>query len=168
VGLFVERLTEYRANAVVVGPTEVAAAISAILRREGSRKVIVPAGFPTSWAPDAGMATLTEDGPALAAPDLDRFEAALSGCAVAVADTGTIVLDGGEAQGRRALSLVPDHLVIVVRADQVVPGVPDAVGRVAGAAVQTWISGPSATSDIELSRVEGGHGPRRLDVVITR
>ncbi|MFC7614956.1 lactate utilization protein C [Actinokineospora soli] len=99
--------------------------------------------------------------------ELDRADAVITACHVAIADTGTIVLDHGSPdQGVRALTLVPDYHLVVVRADQVVPGVPDAVAALAGVATQTWISGPSATSDIELERVEGVHGPRTLEVVL--
>ena len=100
--------------------------------------------------------------------ELDRLDATVTGCAVAIAGTGTVVLDGGPTQGRRALSLVPDHLVVVVLSEQLVGGVPDAVARLRPSAPQTWLSGPSATSDIELNRVEGVHGPRRLDVIFVR
>ena len=106
------------------------------------------------------------DEPALTIKQLDAIDSTISGCAVAIAETGTIVLDSGPTQGRRALSLVPDHLIIVVREDQVVEIVPEAIARVQSDTAQTWISGPSATSDIELERVEGVHGPRRLDVVL--
>ena len=102
----------------------------------------------------------------LDASELGTFDAVVSGCALAIAETGTIVLDGGVRQGRRALSLVPDHLVVIVFEGQVVGGVPDAVARLDPRSPQTWISGPSATSDIELNRVEGVHGPRRLDVLL--
>ncbi|WP_238413167.1 LutC/YkgG family protein [Saccharothrix deserti] len=100
---------------------------------------------------------------------LERADAVVTACHVAVAETGTIVLDHDAAdQGPRALTLVPDYHIVVVRADQVVAGVPDAVAALAGVRTQTWISGPSATSDIELERVEGVHGPRTLEVVIAR
>lgn len=100
---------------------------------------------------------------------LERTDAVVTACHVAIAETGTIVLDHDAAdQGPRALTLVPDYHLVVVRADQVVPGVPDAVAALAGVRTQTWISGPSATSDIELERVEGVHGPRTLEVVIVR
>jgi L-lactate dehydrogenase complex protein LldG len=100
---------------------------------------------------------------------LERVDAVVTACHVAVAETGTIVLDHDAVdQGPRALTLVPDYHLVVVRADQVVAGVPDAVAALAGVRTQTWISGPSATSDIELERVEGVHGPRTLEVVIIR
>ena len=111
-----------------------------------------------------------EDGPHVTAAELDGFDAALTGCALAIAETGTIVLDGGSASGRRALTLVPDHHLCVVRADQIVASVPEAVEALADAARDrrpiTFVSGPSATSDIELERVEGVHGPRKLDVFV--
>ncbi len=128
-----------------------------------------------SWSPPTSRTTGCLTGTVLtssattrpsSAAQLDGFHATVSGCALAIAETGTIVLDGGAHQGRRALSLVPDHLVVIVFARQVVGGVPDAVAQLEPRAAQTWISGPSATSDIELNRVEGVHGPRRLDVVV--
>jgi L-lactate dehydrogenase complex protein LldG len=113
---------------------------------------------------------LVPDDPPLAARTLDEIGAALTGCALAIAETGTIVLDGAEASGRRALTLVPDLHVCVVHEEQIVASVPDAVDRLAEAARAgrpiTLVSGPSATSDIELDRVEGVHGPRRLEVLV--
>ena len=154
--LFVERVEDYRAKVVRCAPDEVEERIAAAL--DGARAVVPPElGWPV---PDAVVDT------GLTALELDEIDAVVTAAAVGIAETGTVVLDHGPDQGRRALSLVPDLHVCVVRADQVVPGVPDAVGRLDPARPQTWISGPSATSDIELNRVEGVHGPRRLVVVL--
>jgi L-lactate dehydrogenase complex protein LldG len=163
VGLFAERVAEYRATVVRVGDDGVAAAIAKLL----AGRVAVPDGLPEEWLPP-GVDVLS---PPLTVAQLDGVDAVLTGCALAIAETGTIVLDGGAGQGSRALTLVPDHHVCVVRAAQIVHTVPEAI-RALGAAMSprraplTFISGPSATSDIELQRVEGMHGPRRLDVVV--
>ncbi len=151
---FAERVTDYRAN-VHRG----AGALAALLAGAG---VVVPDGFPDELLPPS--ATVLREPVDVAT--LDGGAAVLTTCAVAIAETGTIVLDAGPGMGRRALTLVPDHHVVVVRADQVVAGVPDAIARLDPSRPLTWISGPSATSDIELDRVEGVHGPRRLDVVL--
>jgi L-lactate dehydrogenase complex protein LldF len=165
--LFVSRVSDYKAVVHVV-PAEdaIAAAVGAALAARASRRVIVPADLPDAWLPPGGEMSFERDGGELGPDQLDQLDATITGCAVAIAATGTIVLDGGPAQGRRALSLVPDHLVVVVLGSQLVGGVPDAIARLRPSAAQTWISGPSATSDIELNRVEGVHGPRRLDVVV--
>ena len=123
----------------------------------------MPPQLPEAWT--QGRDVLRDDG-STPVDELDAVAGVVTACAVAVAETGTIVLDTGGDQGRRALSLVPDLHVCVVRASQVVHGVPDAVARLDPARPQTWVSGPSATSDIELSRVEGVHGPRNLVVVL--
>ena len=113
-----------------------------------------------------GLLELLIDDPPISARGLDQVDGVLTGCALAIAETGTIVLDGDDGQGRRALSLVPDYHLVVVTAAQVVGGVPEALARLDPARPQTWISGPSATSDIELDRVEGVHGPRTLEIIV--
>ena len=158
VDLFVERVEDYRATVVRCSADEVATAIAAAV---GDRRVVVPAGFP--WA----VPNAVEDSGQTAA-ELDQLEGVVTGAVLGIASTGTIVLDHGPGQGRRALTLVPDLHVCVVRADQVVAGVPDAIARLDPARPQTWISGPSATSDIELNRVEGVHGPRTLHVIVVK
>jgi len=166
VALFTERVSDYRARVVHTQEAGVGAEIALSLHRHGSRRAVVPLGFPDEWLPKDSSATFQPDRPNLSPPELDGFDATVTACALAVAQTGTIVLDAGPGQGRRALSLVPDHLIVVVRAQQIVGDVPDAVARLGHAHLQTWISGPSATSDIELDRVEGVHGPRKLDVIV--
>ncbi|HVD21613.1 MAG TPA: lactate utilization protein C [Lapillicoccus sp.] len=162
VGLFVERVEDYRAVVVRCGPDEVAERVREGLA--GSRRVVVPAGFPDHWLPD-GVERVADD-PPLGATALDKVDAVVTTAALGIAVTGTIVLDHGPGQGRRALSLVPDRHVCIVTADQVVSDVPDAVRRLDPIRPLTWISGPSATSDIELDRVEGVHGPRNLHVLV--
>ena len=122
----------------------------------------MPDGFPDGWLPD-GIELVHE--PATV-DQLDNAGGVVTTCAVAVAETGTIVLDAGPGQGARALTLVPDYHLVVLRAEQVVAIVPDAVAVLDATRPLTWISGPSATSDIELNRVEGVHGPRTLDVLL--
>ncbi|HEY6742200.1 MAG TPA: LUD domain-containing protein [Lapillicoccus sp.] len=162
VGLFVERVEDYRAVVVRCGLDEVAERVREGLA--GSRRVVVPAGFPDAWLPD-GFERVTDD-PPLGATALDEVDAVVTTAALGIAVTGTIVLDHGPGQGRRALSLVPDRHVCVVTTDQVVTDVPEAVRRLDPVRPLTWISGPSATSDIELDRVEGVHGPRNLHVLV--
>lgn len=163
--LFEERVRDYRAVVHLVDEAGVAERVALSLAGRGARRVVVPAGFPAPWLAAADAEAVADD-PPLSAADLDAVDGVLTTCAVAIAETGTIVLDAGPGQGRRALTLVPDHHLCVVRAAQVVAGVPDAVARLAPARPLTWISGPSATSDIELNRVEGVHGPRTLEVLI--
>jgi L-lactate dehydrogenase complex protein LldG len=162
VGLFIQRVEDYRAVVVRCRPGEVADRVAKGLA--GSVRVVVPAGFPEGWLPDGPVRVADE--PALSAYDLDAVDAVVTTAALGIAVTGTVVLDHGPGQGRRALSLVPDRHVCVVTADQVVADVPDAVRRLDPVRPLTWISGPSATSDIELDRVEGVHGPRNLHVIV--
>jgi L-lactate dehydrogenase complex protein LldG len=157
--LLTERLTDYRASVVRTGTGGLAATLADVL---GGAVPVVPPGLPPEW----GVAGIV-DSPGLTADDLDAAPCVLTACALAIAVTGTIVLDHGPDQGRRALTLVPDRHVCVVRADQVVVDVPDALARLDAARPLTFVSGPSATSDIELQRVEGVHGPRTLQVILT-
>ncbi|RGD55619.1 lactate utilization protein C [Kitasatospora xanthocidica] len=162
-------LADYRALVHRCHEDELPRRIAGLLVERGSRTVVVPAGLPADWLTAAeaeGVELLPDDG-TLTAARLDAVDSVVTGCALAVAETGTIVLDAGPGQGRRLLSLVPDHHVCVVRApEQVVASVPLALPRLDPVRPQTWISGPSATSDIELDRVEGVHGPRTLEVLL--
>jgi len=165
VGLFAERVADYRATVHRCAPAALAATIGAALATRGARRIAVPAGLDRTWLSDAQLEDVA-DAPPLSHVELDALDGVITACAVAIAETGTIVLDGGPDQGRRALSLLPDYHLCVVRVDQIVGGVPEALPRLDPRRPLTWISGPSATSDIELERVEGVHGPRTLDVVI--
>lgn len=161
VELFCRRVAEYRATVHRVDTDHLQEVVTSLI---AERRVVVPAEPPC--CPDGSE--LVQDDPPLSPTELDAADAVLTGCALAVAETGTIVLDGSPTCGRRALTLVPDHHVCVVRADQVVRGVPDAIAALKPLSRRaiTLVSGPSATSDIELERVEGVHGPRVLDVVV--
>jgi L-lactate dehydrogenase complex protein LldG len=163
--LLEERLTDYRASVRRAAPSELAAAVGAALTQRGARRVLVPSGLDLSDLPP-GVEAVPDDG--LIPQDLDAVDGVITRAAVAIAETGTIVLDGSPDQGRRAITLVPDYHLCIVHATQVVELVPEAIARLAPSAARplTWISGPSATSDIELSRVEGVHGPRTLEVIL--
>ena len=154
-----ERLLDYRANVRRVGAVGLRAAVDELARG----RIGVPPGLPKDWRPAAAV----EDH-GLQPRELDALDGVLTGCTVAIAETGTLVLAGGPAEGRRALTLVPDLHVCIVLAEQIVETVPEAFDVLRGVARRplTFVSGPSATSDIELERVEGVHGPRRLVVVI--
>ena len=163
---FCERAAEYRATVRRVGAAELGEAIAAAFAEHAARRVAVAPGAP---AP-AGALDLVGDAPPLSPRDLDAVDGVLTGCAAAIAETGTIVLDSGPRSGRRLLTLVPDlHVCVVAEAD-VHASVPDAIAALAGAAREgrplTFVSGPSATSDIELERVEGVHGPRTLVILV--
>lgn len=162
--LFAERVADYQARVRRVPRAEVAAAIAVCLVERGIRAIAVPEDVPAFWLPQY-VDSVVDDG-RLGPADLDRVDGALTGCALGIAETGTIVLDGGRRQGRRMLSLVPDYHLCVVNAHDVVGTVPEAMDRLDPIRPVTFVSGPSATSDIELERIEGVHGPRRLDVLI--
>lgn len=161
--LLTDRLVDYRATVRRAAPDEIPAAVAEALAE--ARTCVVPPGLDAGWTAGWDGRVVVDD-PPLDVEALDRVDAVLTGARVAVAETGTVVLDSGPDTGRRAISLVPDHHVCVVRAQDVVATVPEALARVEATRPLTWVSGPSATSDIELSRVEGVHGPRRLDVVL--
>ena len=163
---FCERVAEYRATVTRVAAADLAETVARLCRERGAQRIAVPPG-----GPDLGSGVeIVVDDPPLSPQALDQLDGVLTGSALAIAETGTIVLDGGERSGRRALTLVPDWHMCIVEAGTVVAGVPDAVAAVADAAREgrpvTLVSGPSATSDIELDRVEGVHGPRTLDVLV--
>ena len=167
VKLFCDRVADYRATVKRVTAEELPGALTAACAQRGARRVAMPADAPP-WAVEG--VELVRDNPALSPRQLDELDGVLSGCALAIAETGTIVLDAIGASGRRALTLAPDYHLCVVRSADIVPSVPDAVAALAPAAAEgrpiTFISGPSATVDIELVRVEGVHGPRTLDVFV--
>jgi len=167
--LLAERLADYRAAVRRATRPGLAAAVGVALSEREVRRIGVPAGLDLlvvlqALPPDVDL-IIDDD---LSPQDLDAIDGVITGAAVAIAETGTIVLDGSPDQGRRAITLVPDYHLCLVRADQVVELVPEAIDRLAPRSGQplTWISGPSATSDIELSRVEGVHGPRTLEVIL--
>lgn len=167
---FADRLIDYKARVGRVTEAELPGAIAAACAARGVRRLVVPADLPERWAPP-DIELLRDTGGELSNRQLDESDGVLTGCALGIAQTGTIVLDGGRAQGRRAITLLPDYHLCVVGEEQIVELVPEAIAGL-GPAVReqrrpiTMISGPSATSDIELSRVEGVHGPRTLEVLI--
>ncbi|MFF8726682.1 lactate utilization protein C [Streptomyces sp. NPDC015171] len=168
VELLAENLADYRAIVHRADAQELPYLVMRLLSERGAQEVLVPPGLPPEWLSAADPVRIP-DRAASTAQRLDRVDSVVTGCAVAIAETGTIVLDGSPDQGRRRISLVPDHHICVVRVpDQVVSSVPQALERLDPARPSTWISGPSATSDIELDRVEGVHGPRTLEVILLR
>lgn len=169
--MLVDRLVDYKAGVTVVDSAGLAPRIAELLADAAS--YVVPAGIDARWLASAEAAApgrrRTDDaGAPMSVAQLDAVDAVVTGSAVSVAETGTIILDGSPNQGRRAITLVPDHHICVVGADDVAGILPEALRRLDGTRPLTWISGPSATSDIELERVEGVHGPRNLDVIIVR
>jgi L-lactate dehydrogenase complex protein LldG len=163
---FRERAAEYKATVRRVSADELEAALAEACAARGARRIAVPPGIP--WRVEG--VELVVDDPPLPARELDALDGVLTGSALAIAETGTIVLDGAGLSGRRALTLVPDYHLCVVDAGRIAASVPDAIAALAEAGRAgrpiTFVSGPSATSDIELERVEGVHGPRTLDVLV--
>ena len=171
VARFAENVAEYEATVHRVAESELPGRIGEILERRSLKRLVIPPLLPEAWIPQGVEILRDAARPRLTNEDLDGADGVLTGCALGISQTGTIVLDAGPAQGRRALTLLPDYHLCVVREDQIVGLVPEAFAKLEetvrdeGRAV-TFISGPSATSDIELNRVEGVHGPRALEVLI--
>jgi L-lactate dehydrogenase complex protein LldG len=164
----IDRLLDYKALVRECAREDLPATIAAALTERGVARLVTPAGLPADWLSATGIALLVDgdDGGAVSVADLDTTDGVITGCAVAVAETGTLVLDGSADQGRRVISLIPDYHLCVVFVDQIVDDVPAALTRLQPTRPLTMISGPSATSDIELNRVEGVHGPRTLEVIV--
>lgn len=165
---FMQRIEDYGVLAHRCTRADLPAKVAEVLAARGGGRLVIPTDLEPTWLADTEAARLPDGG--LSNDTLDRAGGVVTTCAVAVAETGTIVLDGGRGQGRRAISLLPDYHLCIVSADRVVETVPEGVARLADAVRAgrplTMISGPSATSDIELDRVEGVHGPRTLEVVL--
>jgi L-lactate dehydrogenase complex protein LldG len=167
--LLIDRLVDYRALVRQCSPDDLAAEIADTLDQRSPQTVVAPAGLDLSWTASISAQVIT-DGSAtddqLSVSELDAADGVVTGCAAAIAETGTLILDGSPGQGRRVLTLIPDYHLCVVLLDQIVADVPQALARLEATRPLTMISGPSATSDIELNRVEGVHGPRTLEVII--
>lgn len=171
VNLFAERVGEYKATVQRVDSDELVNVIDESCRREKVEKLVTPDDFPDEWLPDSVTLLIDKPGSQLSHQDLDGSDGVITACALAVANTGTIFLDSGKGQGRRALTLLPDYHICIVKESQIVELIPEGFAHFESSVKRegrpiTSISGPSATSDIELNRVEGVHGPRRLEVLI--
>jgi L-lactate dehydrogenase complex protein LldG len=169
--LLIDRLVDYRALVRQCPIEDLAATIATALAERGANTVVTATGLDPSWtanlAANAVIDGLVADDQ-LSVAELDRVDGVITTCAVAIAETGTLILDGSSGQGRRVITLIPDYHLCVVLPDQIVADVPQALARLEAMRPLTMISGPSATSDIELNRVEGVHGPRTLEVIIVQ
>jgi L-lactate dehydrogenase complex protein LldG len=168
--LLEDRLRDYDAHVVRASGAEVAARVAAILLERGKRRMLLPKGFAAEFLP-SGFDFVTDGGEpqgVLTAAELDKFDGVITGATLAIAETGTVVLQNVAGQGRRAVTLVPDYHLCVVRVEDVVETVPEAIGLLQATAglATTFVSGPSATADIEMTRIKGVHGPRFLDVIL--
>jgi L-lactate dehydrogenase complex protein LldG len=163
--LLEDRLRDYDATVVRCEHADVARSVAGMLSERGKRRIVVPAGFATELLPQ-GFEFVVDNG--LAAAELDGFDGVLTGSTVAIAETGTVVLQSVAGQGRRAVTLVPDYHLCLVRVEDVVETVPEAMERLrkTSGVATTFVSGPSATADIEMTRIKGVHGPRFLDVIL--
>ena len=165
VEMLVNRLEDYQAEVRRVSAKDLPNVIGKVLGQRRASSVVVPAALDAAWLTTVTCRVLRDDGH-LGHDDIDGVGATITASTVAIAQTGTIILDGGPLQGRRSISLLPDLHVLVVSESDVVGTVPEAMSRLSPTSPMTWISGPSATSDIELERVEGVHGPRQLVVLL--
>jgi L-lactate dehydrogenase complex protein LldG len=163
--LLEDRLRDYDARVVRAGHSEVATGAARMLGERKVRRMVVPAGLTAEWLP-SGVEFVVDEG--LAAVELDAVDGVMTGATLAIAETGTVVLQNVSGQGRRAVTLVPDYHLCVVRVEDVVQTVPEAMARLQSTAglATTFVSGPSATADIEMTRIKGVHGPRFLDVIL--
>ena len=169
--LLIDRLVDYRALVRQSSVDDLGATIATVLEERGARTLVAPAGLDPSWTASLSMNVLVDGlspDDQLSVSKLDAVDGVITTCAVAIAETGTLILNGSPGQGRRVLTLIPDYHVCVVSPGQIVADVPQALARLEPTRPLTMISGPSATSDIELNRVEGVHGPRTLEVIIVR
>jgi L-lactate dehydrogenase complex protein LldG len=169
--LLIDRLVDYRALVRQCSTDDLAATIAAAIAERGARTVVVPSGLDSSWTANLSASVITDEpstGDQLSVAELDGVDGVITSCAAAIAETGTLILDGTAGQGRRVLTLIPDYHLCVVLPDQICADVPQALARLEPTRPLTMISGPSATSDIELNRVEGVHGPRTLEVIIVQ
>ena len=167
--LLIDRLVDYRALVRQCSVDDLGATVAHALAERGADTVAAAAGLDPSWTSNLSVAVLTDglsEDDQLSVSELDGVDGVITSCAVAIAETGTLILDGSAGQGRRVITLIPDYHLCVVFVDQIVPDVPQALARLEATRPLTMISGPSATSDIELNRVEGVHGPRTLEVII--
>jgi L-lactate dehydrogenase complex protein LldG len=163
--LLEDRLRDYDASVVRVAGEDVARSVAGMLAERGAKRMVVPVGLRSEWLP-GGFEFVVDEG--LAAAELDGFDGVMTGATLAIAETGTVVLQNVAGQGRRAVTLVPDYHLCLVRVDDVVETVPEAMERLQATAelATTFVSGPSATADIEMTRIKGVHGPRFLDVIL--
>ena len=163
--LLEDRLRDYDAHVVRAAAAEISATVAKMLNERGRRRIVIPAGLNPAWLPP-GFDFVVDEG--LSAMELDGFEGVMTGATLAIAETGTVVLQNVAGQGRRGITLVPDYHLCVVRMDDVVETVPEGMDRLADTATlpTTFFSGPSATADIEMTRIKGVHGPRFLDVIL--
>jgi L-lactate dehydrogenase complex protein LldG len=163
--LFEDRLRDYDAGVVRCERSDVARSVAGMLSERGKRRLVVPAGLASEWLPANFQFVVDEGFPAI---ELNGFDGVLTGSSVAIAETGTVVLQNVAGQGRRAVTLVPDYHLCLVRVEDVVETVPEAMDTLRGTSnlATTFVSGPSATADIEMTRIKGVHGPRYLDVIL--